>query len=300
MNLLELKYFQTVAKYEHMTYAANKLHIAQPSLSKSISRLEKDLGVRLFDRQGRQIKLNRFGKLFLPRVNKIFLELENAKRELSDMMENGNSKISIASNNIFSNNMFLVNKFLKRYLKLYPNISFSQTIGPINKLKEQLKNGIIDFCFSSPPIEDTSIESIPLNTEEIFLIVSQKHKFANFNSIKLIEAANEPFISLNKGSSIRDLTEKLCAKAGFVPNIIFECTHPIKLLELVNNGIGISLFPVSEWINLKKTQCAILHVKEPICNQTIALSFVKNRYFSQTDRHFKDYITNYFFSKNIK
>lgn len=64
MELLQLKYFQTVARLEHMTKAAEELHIAQPSLSKTIARLEKDLGVPLFDRQGRQITLNSFGKYF--------------------------------------------------------------------------------------------------------------------------------------------------------------------------------------------------------------------------------------------
>ncbi len=73
MELLQLKYFQTVARLEHMTKAAEELHIAQPSLSKTIARLEKDLGVPLFDRQGRQITLNSFGKVFLKRVERIFM-----------------------------------------------------------------------------------------------------------------------------------------------------------------------------------------------------------------------------------
>lgn len=63
MDLLQLKYFQTVAMHEHMTHAADELHVAQPSLSKAIGRLEEDLGIPLFDRIGRQIKLNQFGKV---------------------------------------------------------------------------------------------------------------------------------------------------------------------------------------------------------------------------------------------
>jgi DNA-binding transcriptional LysR family regulator len=88
MDLLQLKYFQTVARSEHMTRAAEELHISQPSLSKVISNLEEDLGVPLFERIGRQIKLSHFGKAFLSRVERIFLELEDGKRELSDMLEN--------------------------------------------------------------------------------------------------------------------------------------------------------------------------------------------------------------------
>jgi transcriptional regulator, LysR family len=100
MNLLQLKYFLTVARCEHMTRAAEELHIAQPSLSKVISKLEEELGVLLFERVGRQIKLNHFGKAFLNRVERVFLELDNGKRELSDMSINESSYISIAANNI--------------------------------------------------------------------------------------------------------------------------------------------------------------------------------------------------------
>lgn len=79
MELQQLHYFQTVARLEHMTKAAEELRIAQPSLSKTIARLEEDLGVPLFERQHRQIKLNRFGKLFLNRVERIFMEIYEGK-----------------------------------------------------------------------------------------------------------------------------------------------------------------------------------------------------------------------------
>jgi DNA-binding transcriptional LysR family regulator len=85
MELLQLHYFQTVARLEHMTKAAEELKIAQPSLSKTISRLEEDLGAPLFNRQGRNIRLNQFGKVFLTRVDRIFRELEEGKREIRDM-----------------------------------------------------------------------------------------------------------------------------------------------------------------------------------------------------------------------
>lgn len=85
MELLHLKYFQIVAKHEHMTQAAEELCISQPSLSKVVNRLEEELGVPLFDRQGRNIRLNAFGKAFLKRVERVFRELEDGKKEITDM-----------------------------------------------------------------------------------------------------------------------------------------------------------------------------------------------------------------------
>ncbi|ASS63420.1 HTH-type transcriptional regulator GltC [Bacillus velezensis] len=82
MELLQLKYFQTVAYTEHISKAAEQLKIAQPSLSLTIKRLENELGTALFERKGRNIKLSSSGKILLKHVNRIFTEIENAQTEI--------------------------------------------------------------------------------------------------------------------------------------------------------------------------------------------------------------------------
>lgn len=289
MYLLQLKYFYTVAKNEHMTHAAEELHIAQPSLSKVISKLEEELGVPLFDRVGRQIKLNHFGKAFLSRVERIFLELEDGKREMSDMLKSESSKISIAANNLGS-----FSKLLEGYLKLHPNTIFRQTIGSTVKMQQQLQNGEVDFCISSPPIEGDFIECILLQTEEIFLIVPNGHKFAKYREINLIEAVNEPFISLKEGFGIRDLTEKLCHKAGFNPNIIFETDISANLMELVNSNMGVALLPILQWNDTQQNMSVPIRIKEPVCNRKIVLSYIKGHYLTEASMQFKDYLIDFF------
>lgn len=289
MDLLQLKYFQTVARYEHMTHAAEDLHIAQPSLSKVISNLEAELGVPLFERIGRQIRLNHFGKAFLNRVERIFLELEDSKSELSDMLKNESLKISIAVNNLGP-----FYKLLEGYLKLYPNTIFRQTMGSTVKMQQQLQNGEVDFCISSPPIEGDFIECIPLETEEIFLLVPSGHKFAKYDEISLIEAANEPFISLKEGFGIRDLTEELCYQAGFSPNIIFETDISANLMEMVNSNMGVALLPILQWNVIPQNKSVPIHIKEPVCNRIIALSFIKGHYLTEASIQFKDYLIDYF------
>lgn len=289
MNLLQLRYFYTVAKKEHMTHAAEELYISQPSLSKVISKLEEELEVPLFDRTGRQIKLNKFGKAFLLRVDRIFLELEDGKRELSDMLKNESSTISIAANNLapFSN-------LIERYLKNYPNVILGQTTGSLKKMKEQLLNGEIEFCISSPPVEGDLIECIPLTTEEIFLVVPSGHRFAKYKEINLIEASSEPFISLKMGFGIRELTENLCHQAGFNPNIIFETDVAMNLMEMVNSNRGVALLPILPWNNNQLSMSVPIHVKEPLCNRKIYLSFIKGHYFTEASMQFKDYLIDYY------
>lgn len=100
MELQQLKYFQVVARLEHMTKAAEELHITQPSLSITIARLEEALGAPLFDRFGRNIKLNEFGQLFLKRVERIFRELEEGKREVRDLAGLELGTVNLASTNL--------------------------------------------------------------------------------------------------------------------------------------------------------------------------------------------------------
>ena len=99
MDLLQLRYFRVVARVEHMTKAAQELFIAQPSLSKTIRRLEKEIGVPLFDQQGRTIRLNQFGKAFLEHIERLFRELEEGQREVRDMagLEQGEVSLVTAS-----------------------------------------------------------------------------------------------------------------------------------------------------------------------------------------------------------
>lgn len=288
IELLQLEYFRTVAKHEHMTRAADELHIAQPSLSKTIARLEADLGVCLFERYGRQIRLNQYGKVFLRRVERMFLELEDGKRELLDLAGNKNLQVSIALN-AFS----LMPEAFKKYLAAHPHVRFRQTIGTTTEMQQQLENGDIDFSISVPPIQGKNIECIPLLTKEIFLIVPQEHRLAGCQSIDLKEVVDESFISLKEGYGIRDLTEKYCRQAGFIPNIVFEGDVAASLVDLVNSGLGILMAPSIIGVDLPQKP-VFLRIKEPICNLTIGLSLLQGHYLSQAAIQLKDHVIDYF------
>lgn len=119
MDFLQLKYFKTVAKLENITRAAEELHIAQPSLSKVISRLEDSVGVPLFDRIGRRIRINEFGRIFLNRVDRIFLELDEGKKEVSDL-----AKLKFRSITVGATSSRLLPTLIKKYLTKNPNTNF--------------------------------------------------------------------------------------------------------------------------------------------------------------------------------
>ncbi|MDF2519442.1 MAG: LysR family transcriptional regulator [Clostridia bacterium] len=293
MEILQLKYFQAVARHEHMTHAAEELHVSQPSLSKVISRLEEELGVMLFDRQGRNIRINSFGRAFLKRVDKVFNELEDGKKELADMSGLEQGRILLAWTSIA-----LLPRILEGFLKEYPNVSFKQTMPSTLDMKHQLENHMIDFCISSPPVEGQGIVCQPLYSDEIFLAVPQKHRFADRESIDLIEAVNEPFISTKQGYGFRDITDELCSQAGFTPNIVFEGDVAISSINLVKAGLGVTFVSSTVEKNYQGVLPKLLRINKPVCERTISLSYLEGHYLSKAAQQFRQYLIDFFQEDN--
>lgn len=291
MDFLQLKYFQVVARLEHVTRAAEQLSIAQPSLSQSIARLEEELGVPLFDRQGRRIRLNQFGRTFLKRVERIFLELDEGKREVADLagLENGAISLAVASTQPLP-------ELLSSFLASYPRVRFRLfQQHALATVIQQLEHGEIDLCISSPPIEQPGITWVPLLTEEIFLLVPAGHRLAGRGSIRLVEAADEPFISLKPGYGMRDLLDKLCAEAGFVPNVAFEGDESATVRGFVTAGLGVSIVAGRGWqIGPANQPVVFLHIEEPVCRRTIGLAWLEDRYLSEAARRFQQFVIDYF------
>ena len=290
MDLLQLKYFQVVAQLEHMTRAAEKLYIAQPSLSQSIARLEEELGVPLFDRQGRRIRLNQFGSTFLKRVERAFLELDEGKREVADLagLEQGLIALAVASTQPLPD---LLSSFLARH----PHVRFRLfQQHSLTAVVQQLERGDIDLCISSPPIDRPGITWVPLMTEEIFLLVPAGHSLAQRGSIRLSEAANEPFISLKPGYGLRDLMDEICKHAGFIPTVAFEGDETATVRGLVTAGLGVTFSSALTSKGFAELPVVPLHIEEPVCQRTIGLAWVEERYLSVAARQFQQFVIEYF------
>lgn len=289
LNLLQLQYFQTVARLEHMTKAAQELNVSQPSLSNTMSRLEESLGVPLFIRQGRQIRLTSFGRQFLQRVNQAFFELEKGKRELEEMAGEEQGIISFAVT-LPSVLPFL----LKEFLKLHPLAKFIQNQAFTEKeIISQLENQLIDICISTFPIISPNIEWLPLVDDEIMLSVPPGHRLAHRESINLSEVAHEPFISIRPEYHFREITENFCKQAGFLPNIIYEIAEVGVVQGLVELNLGITFTPVS-LTKFSKLQSIQLHINEPECKRTIGLAWHKGHFISRTVFEFIQFCKEFF------
>lgn len=290
MELLQLKYFITTAKLEQITKAAEVLNIAQPSLSKTIARLEEHVGVPLFDRHGRNIRLNAYGKVFLKRAERVFQELVEANREIQDMagLDRGIITVAVSLTNILP-------EMLGAFLELHPNVHFSQVVEPTSVMKQMLENGDIDMCVTFVQIDGPDIEWRPLRTEEIHLLVPDHHPLTGRECVSLHELQEESFIGLRQGYWFRNLTDSLCMKvAGFTPKITIEVDEVDAVLLLLKKGHGITFAPDLAWrsrMNLTRNKVKISDLDG---SMTLGLAWSRRHYLSYAAQKFHEFIIDYF------
>ncbi|MFC0211389.1 LysR family transcriptional regulator [Paenibacillus chartarius] len=290
MELQQLRYFQTVARLEHMTQAAEELNITQPALSRTISRLEEDIGVPLFDRMGRHIRLNAYGEVFLAHLERSFSELDQAKKKITDMARLHAGAVSIATTNIS-----IFPSLLSSFLRQHPDIRVRQYLQRDMTMYELLDKGLVDMCITSEPVEGPGIEWQPIFTEELLLLVPREERFVHRHEIRLIEVKHEKFISPSNGYYALNGLEQLCVHAGFAPDILFEGNDSVVIGEMVSLGLGISFIPKHLWdkfSDILKDRLHVLKITEPHCTVTTGVSRSTERYLTAAARTFYEFVVN--------
>ncbi|NGQ96269.1 LysR family transcriptional regulator [Brevibacillus sp. SYP-B805] len=289
MELLQLQYFQTVARLEHMTKAAQELHISQPALSKTIARLEEELGVPLFDRQSRQIRLNTFGKAFLQKVETALAVLEEGRREVADLagMERGSIHLATNALNRISN-------ALGAFRSLHPDVNFRIIqVAPasLEEMVQLLEKGEIDLCFTAAPFDRPGICEMPVLNAEVFLAVPPGHRLEGRHSICLHEVADEPFIEYKAGHPFRKMNEAFCKKAGIRPKVVCEVEEPAALGSLVLAGLGVAFVPACK---RDESPLTLLRIDDPDCRRVFTIAWHEKRYLSTAARAFQQFLEKYF------
>ena len=290
MEIEQLQYFKTVATMQHMTRAAEVLAISQPALSKSIANIEQNLGVPLFNREGRSIYLNRFGELFLQSVNVILDEYDRIKEEFEDIIKPGSGEVSFGF--IHTLGMEIVPELIASTSEAFPNMQFSLTQATSLSLLKRLEEGAIDLCLSQK-IESRviEIETEELFVEELFVIVPTTHPLAKQDAVKFEEVKNEPFIAIKKGNSLRQLVDELFLERGIALNTTFAAEEMHTVAGFVGAGMGISVIPNIKGLDHYKVKRLKL---DPPCYRSVCVSWAKNRYLPPAVSEFKQYLLDYF------
>lgn len=284
MDLYKLKYFQTVAEMEHMTKAAEKLHISQPALTKAIKHLEELSGVQLFDRKGKKIILNEYGKILYQHVNRAFLEIEEGTRIIQDKsgLKNGEIAVAVTFPHIFP-------KLLSQFLKDYPKVKVKQIQLSENQIINSLESQQIDFAISTVEIDHPNILWEPILKDEIFITVSKQHPLANRKILNLEDIAGEKLIGLIENYSFRTLTDQYFKMAGITPNYFIEVEESSSILQLVHQNYGVSLTP-GQSLHATGDNVQAIRIRFPKCDRVIGIAYQKDHYFSKAAQVFMKFV----------
>ena len=243
MELRQIRYFVEAARLGHFTRAAEAMRVSQPSLSQQIRTLESELGVELFDRTGRQVKLTSAGETFLVRARRILEEVESARTEIQEFSDLLRGRVTVGA--LQSAVGLALARLLVAFEELYPGVELNlreeQTTEP---MLGALTAGELDLAVGHVSgIEmPRGLAASPLFTEDLVLIISPEHTLSERKRVSLGELRAEPFITFSVGSGIRNTLVAACLQEGFTPRIAFESGAT---RTLVSHGLGVSLVPRS-------------------------------------------------------
>lgn len=288
MEIQQLKYFATIAECENLTKAAQKLHVSQPSLSRSLHALEDELGAMLFDRIGRNIVLNDAGRIALDRALAALNSTDAIRRDVSSFIDRCNLTVNIYSPVPMGDNEGIIIGFRRKYPDIHLRVgSYSTTY--LNRLEKMQP----DITFFASPFVHKEPNYLMLGEENLVVAVSKNNPLAELDSVNLTDLENEPFISLLP-STLYDLCDSMFVEAGFKPNVVLEDQDYNRIMANVSANFGYTLAPAITWFGRWGDRCKAIKVNDVHRKRYLYLKWPENTIMNLATLRFRDYLIDYY------
>ncbi|MBK5242223.1 LysR family transcriptional regulator [Clostridium sp.] len=302
MEFRQLQYMLKVAEEKSFSKAAQKLYIAQPSLSQYIQKLEQQLGVKLFDRSTNPLRLTYAGELYAETAKKILnlnVQLSNQMEDISNFKK---GRLTIGLSPFRS--AYIIPKILPLFHEKFPGIDVVLVEGNSVKLEDLAVKGITDISIMTLPIKENLFSYEPIFRENILLAIPPKHpvckkSLTNHHAqqhaaadhkhpeISLHELRDESFILLKQHQKLHQIAISLCNQARFTPKIILESESIEATHALVSSGMGIAFIPDSITL-FPQTPITPVYflIKDLETTRTLIVAYIKKRYLSRAAKEF--------------
>lgn len=287
MHLEELQWFVVLAETEHVTEAAAELGVSQPTLSRALTRIEQNVGAPLFDRVGRRLHLNEYGRIMLEHARRSIAEMQAALDRIAALRNPDTGRIRLAFLHSLAN--WYVPEQLRRFRETAPKIEFELFQAPAHEIARSILDGRSDVAVTSPRPDPAAFGWHRLYAERLCLAVPVGHRLAARTRVSLSAAACEPFVALEKPFGLRQLTDDLWAEAGIDPRIVFEASEIPTMEGLVAAGFGVAVVPVPR----DGTDARVVHV--PLSNsrakREVGLAWARDRPLAPPAQRFVEFLT---------
>jgi len=239
MELHQLEYVVAVAKFQSFSRAASEINITQSSLSQQIKKLENELGIRLFERTTRTVKMTNAGNAFLPHAQKILLEIDQSRSTIQEYLSVTRGHIKLGVLPVIGH--FRLTSLLANFQKSFPGVIMEFREGECQELLHMLISSRINAAIISEVDENPQINTYRLIRDYVVLVTNLFHPLATNQTVNLKDLVKEKFIVAHPNSGLYRNFVKACSEAGIEPNILYHCSQVETSLELVRENLGVTV-----------------------------------------------------------
>jgi len=246
MNFRQINQFLAVAETQSFREAAEKLHIAQPPLSTGIRRLEVDLGVQLFDRGRRGVRLTEAGHAVLADAQKIVFHAQQMRVTVEALQQGIGGRLRVGF--VGSATYRLLPRVLPLFRESYPKVELDLREGTTTQILNDLEAGALDLGLVRFPVAVTTpVRITPVEWDRLVVALPADHRLSRRRRLALSDLADESFIlySASHASNLRTQVLMVCQTAGFAPRVTQEAVQVQTVVSLVESGIGVALVPAA-------------------------------------------------------
>jgi LysR family transcriptional regulator, transcription activator of glutamate synthase operon len=288
INAEALRVFLAVARQGHLGRASEQLHQDQSTVSRKIARLEEELGVSLFDRVGRSIRLTPAGERFIPRAERLLHDLHEAIADAAGAASPETGEVRIRF--LHTVGARWLPERLARFLQDHPGIRFTLREGQSNEVIAGVLDGDFDLgILGPPPTAVRELEIVPLFRERVAVVVPAGHRLVGRSSCTLHDLADEPLILPRSRGGLRKVVDDAFSREGIAERVAYEGDDFTIIQGLVEAGLGTTLLPTP--LPVPSTKVAVIPLRQPAVARTMALCWDRRRTLTPAAASFVSHLT---------
>ncbi len=289
MDIDQLRYFLQVAERRNFTRAAEDLLISQPALSRSIQKLEEELGQPVFERKTRSVSLTDAGALLQARAQQVLSILEDTKAEITDDGQSGRIRVGA----IPTIAPYFLPEILRRFSNAFPKATLLVQENTTDRLLKSCTQGEVDLAILALPVPAKHLEVEQLFAEELFLVLPPGHPLAEKSRIRPCDVEPLPFVLLDEAHCLSDNIVSFCRDRSFQPVAVERASQLAMVQELVSLSHGVSMIPAMARRCDESDRRIYRSLSRPTPMRTIAVAWNPYRFQSRLLKAFREQLRQY-------
>ncbi|KAB7706640.1 LysR family transcriptional regulator [Bacillus aerolatus] len=296
MDLRQMRYFTTVVQQKNFSKAAQLLHVSQPSLSNAISKLEKEVGFPLLERNTRSLHLTDSGKIMYERALELLNKFDHLTKEMKEVKQTGSGHLSLG---LIESAKHWMPKVIHHFKGDFPNIKIQllELLG-VEQVQQSLLNYETHAAITNQMVTHRDLLAYPIYNERLVLLVHFQNELSQRPTITMKDLEREPFIISTSGFQTRKDILHAFDKEQASPNIMYEIERFETACSLVEEGLGVTIIPENYIKYSTFPSIRPRYIQSEALQRTVYLAHSKNRYLPPFIHSFLNHTTNFLKSEN--